>query len=47
LPEEDVDTRRFAHAQANRASANEYDSEIIDLDDELLPGDDLYSESRA
>jgi twitching motility protein PilJ len=47
LPEEDVDTRRFAHAQSNRASANEYDSEIIDLDDELLPGDDLYSESRA
>jgi twitching motility protein PilJ len=47
LPEEDVDNRRFAHAQSNRASANEYDSEIIDLDDELLPGDDLYSESRA
>jgi twitching motility protein PilJ len=47
LPEEDVDTRRFAHAQSNRGSANEYDSEIIDLDDELLPGDDLYSESRA
>lgn len=47
LPEEDVDTRRFAQAPANRNSANEYDSEIIDLDDELLPDDDLYSESRA
>lgn len=48
LPEEDVDTRRFAQAPSNRnASANDYDSEIIDLSDELLPDDDLYSESRA
>jgi twitching motility protein PilJ len=47
LPEEDVDTRRFAQAPSRNTSASEYDSEIIDLSDEMLPDDDLYSESRA
>ncbi len=44
LPEEDVaDARRFAPSSHHQSD----DSEIIDLDDELLPDDDLYSESRA
>lgn len=42
LPEEDVESRHFApKAQGNK----NYDSDIIDLEDELLPDDDLYSES--
>jgi len=44
LPEEDNDSRRFAPSQHK---TNDYDSDIIDLEDELLPDDDLYSESRA
>jgi twitching motility protein PilJ len=43
LPEEDVaDARRFAPSSRSHQTD---DSEIIDLDDELLPDDDLYSES--
>ena len=43
LPEEDVaDARRFAPAPSHHRTD---DSDIIDLDDELLPDDDLYSES--
>ena len=42
LPEEDVDSRQFApRAQGSQS----YDADVIDLEDELLPDDDLYSES--
>ncbi len=44
LPEEDVDSRQYA---SRAQSTQEFDSDIIDLEDELLPDDDIYSESRA
>ena len=49
LPEEDViiDTRH-AHKPAPATAAVDYDTEIIDLDDEVLPGDeDDYSHVAA
>ena len=49
LPEEDVIIdARHAHKPAPAAAAVDYDTEIIDLDDEVLPGDeDDYSHVAA
>ncbi len=42
LPEEDVDSRQFAlHTQTSQS----YDAEPVNLEDDVLPDDDVYSES--
>jgi twitching motility protein PilJ len=50
LPEEDMSDSRMQaakHAMAKAPASMSYDSgeEIIDLDDELLPDDDVYAQS--
>jgi twitching motility protein PilJ len=42
LPEEDVDSRSFA---PKTQAKSKYGSDVVDLEDELLPDDELYSES--